>query len=168
MCTQGHSSKELTLLLSHCLLNQKIRAGRAYTPGVTQKLLGILSRYPVWLEQLPCPEFSFVGEREKKPKDAWEKLVGFREHCSNLAEKIKEGIRESVGSDIPFLFLSIARSPSCSSGEVYWGRRVIRGKGILVEELEKRIKLNLLEFDFTRVSWSLQRIEKYLKALGEL
>ncbi len=159
-------SKELTLLLSHCLLNQKIRAGRAYTPRITQRLLGILSRYPVWREQLPCPEFSFIGEREKKPKDAWEKLEGFREYCSNLAEKIKEGIRKLEGTNAELLLVTIARSPSCSSGEVYWGKKVIQGKGILVEELEERIKLNLLEFDFRRVSWSLERIEKYLKALG--
>ena len=159
-------SKELTLLLSHCLLNQKIRASGVCTPRITQRLLGILSRYPVWLEQLPCPEFSFIGGREKKPKDAWEKLEGFREHCSNLAEKIKEGIRTWVGTNAELLLVTIARSPSCSSGEVCWGRKVIRGKGILVEELEKRIKLNLLEFDFRRVSWSLERIEKYLKALG--
>jgi predicted secreted protein len=166
--TEGHSSKELTLLLSHCLLNQKTRAGRAYTPRVTQKLLEILSRYPVWLEQLPCPEFSFVGEREKKPKDAWEKLEGFREHCSNLADEIRERIKKLPGADTSLLLVSIARSPSCSSGQVYWGNRVIQAKGILVEELEKRIKLNLLEFDFRRVSWSLERMEKYLKALGEL
>jgi hypothetical protein len=168
MCTEGHSLKEPTLFLSHCLLNQRIRAGRAYTPGVTQKLLGILSGYPVWLEQLPCPEFSFLGERKKEPKDAWEKLKGFRQHCSNLAEEIKEEIRKLVDTDSRFLLVSIARSPSCSSGEVCWGRKVIQGKGILVEELEKRIKLNLLEFDFRRVSWSLERIEEYLKTLGEL
>lgn len=156
-------SKELTLLLSHCLLNQRVRAGEAYTPRVTQRLLRILSCYPVWLEQLPCPEFSLVGERERKPKDAWEKLKDFRQHCSSLADEIRERLRQLAVADTRLLLVSIARSPSCSSGKVYWGSKIIQGKGILVEELEKRIKLNFLEFDFRRDSWSLQRIEKYLK-----
>ena len=168
MYAEGYSSKDSTFLLSHCLLNQKVRAERTYTSGVTQRLLGILSHYPVWLEQLPCPEFSFVGERGRKPKDEWESLRGFKEHCSDLADEIEERIKELAEKDAPFLLLSIARSPSCSSGEVYRGKRLVGGKGILVEELEKRVKLNFLEFDFRRVSWSLQRIEKCLKVSGEL
>ena len=168
MYAQGHPPKNSTFLLSHCLLNQKVRAERAYTSGVTERLLGILSHYPVWLEQLPCPEFCFVGERERKSKDEWESLRGFRAHCSHLADEIEKRVRELAEKHAPFLLLSIARSPSCSSGQIYRGKRVFRGKGILVEELEKRVKLNYLEFDFRRVSWSLQRIDKCLKVLGKL
>jgi len=90
--------------------------------------------------------------------------------CLEILNQAVEQLK-SAGIDRPrtnaeLLLVTIARSPSCSSGEVYWGKKVIPGKGILVEELEERIKLNLLEFDFRRVSWSLERIEKYLKALG--
>jgi len=153
------------ILLSHCLLNQTTRAEEAITALATEKLLRLFSSYPIYLEQLPCPEFLFMGKRKKRTKDEWEKIPGFKKFCGELADQIREGIKRFDGKE-DFPLVTIGRSPCCSSGEVHIGKRIFAGKGLLVEELEKRMKLELVEFDFRRVAESIQRLKVFLEKNG--
>ncbi len=154
--------KKSFLLLSHCLLNQLTRAGGSYTEGATKKLLSLLSQYDIPVYQLPCPEYIFMGPREKRTQDAWERVKGFKNFCSELAEKVKEEIWDIV-HDKNLIMVAISRSPCCSASKVYRGDRIIEGKGLWVEELEKRFKLNIIEFDFKKVEESLKNINEFLK-----
>ncbi|MFQ6065716.1 MAG: hypothetical protein ACE5K3_00370 [bacterium] len=149
------------LLLSHCLLNQATRAEEVITAGATEKLLRLFSSYPIHLEQLPCPEFLFVGKRKKRTKDEWEKMADFKKFCGELADQIKDRVKRFDRKE-PFPLVSIARSPCCSSREILTDKRVFTGKGILVEELEKRINLEFLEFDFRSVNESIKRLKGFL------
>jgi predicted secreted protein len=149
------------LLLSHCLLNQATRAEEVITAGATEKLLRLFSSYPIHLEQLPCPEFLFVGKRKKRTKDEWEKMAGFKKFCGELADQIKERVKRFDRKET-FPLVTIARSPCCSSREVYIGKRILAGKGMLIEELEKRMKLEFLEFDFKSINESIKRLKGFL------
>jgi predicted secreted protein len=153
------------LLLSHCLLNQATRAEEVVTAGATEKLLRLFSSYPIHLEQLPCPEFLFMGKRKKRTKDEWEKVTGFKKFCGELADQIKERVKRFDRKEA-FPLVTIARSPCCSSREVYIGKRILAGKGLLVEELERRMKLELVEFDFGRIDESIQRLKVFLEKNG--
>lgn len=157
-----HIPNKLIILLSHCLLNQTTRAEETITALATEKLLQLFSSYPIHLEQLPCPEFLFMGKRKKRTKDEWEKIPGFKKFCGELADQIKEGVKRFDGKEA-FPLVTIARSPCCSSGEVHIGKRIFAGKGLLVEELEKRMKLELVEFDFRRVAESIERLKFFLE-----
>ncbi|UCG94159.1 MAG: hypothetical protein JSW13_06975 [Candidatus Aerophobus sp.] len=160
-----HIPNKPIILLSHCLLNQTTRAEETITALATEKLLQLFSSYPIHLEQLPCPEFLFMGKRKKRTKDEWEKMPGFKKFCGELADQIKEGAKRFDGKEA-FPLVTIARSPCCSSGEVYIGKRIFAGKGLLVEELEKRMKLELVEFDFRRVAESIERLKFFLEKNG--
>lgn len=157
-----HMPNKLIILLSHCLLNQTTRAEETITALATEKLLQLFSSYPIHLEQLSCPEFLFMGKRKKRTKDEWEKIPGFKKFCGELADQIKEGVKRFDGKEA-FPLVTIARSPCCSSGEVHIGKRIFAGKGLLVEELEKRMKLELVEFDFRRVAESIERLKFLLE-----
>jgi len=157
-----HIPNKPIILLSHCLLNQTTRAEETITALATEKLLQLFSSYPIHLEQLPCPEFLFMGKRKKRTKDEWEKIPGFKKFCGELADQIKEGVKRFDGKEV-FPLVTIARSPCCSSGEVHIGKRIFAGKGLLVEELEKRIKLERVEFDFRRVAESIERLKFFLE-----
>jgi predicted secreted protein len=152
---------EPIILLSHCLLDQATRAEGVITAGATEKLLRLFSSYPIHLEQLPCPEFLFVGKRKKRAKDKWEKIPGFKKFCGELADQIKDRVKRFDRKQA-FPLVTIARSPCCSSREVHTSKRVFVGKGILVEELEKRINLEFLEFDFRRVDESIKKLKVFL------
>lgn len=157
-----HMPNKPIILLSHCLLNQTTRAEETITALATEKLLQLFSSYPIHLEQLSCPEFLFMGKRKKRTKDEWEKIPGFKKFCGELADQIKEGVKRFDGKEA-FPLVTIARSPCCSSGEVHVGKRIFAGKGLLVEELEKRMKLELVEFDFRRVAESIERLKLFLE-----
>jgi len=156
-----HMLNKPIVLLSHCLLNQATRAEETITALATEKLLRLFSNYPIHLEQLPCPEFLFMGKRKKRTKDEWEKMPGFKKFCSELADQIKEGVKRFDGKET-FPLVTIAGSPCCSSREVHIGKRIFAGKGILVDELEKRMNLEFLEFDFRRIDESIKRLKSFL------
>ncbi len=146
---------------SHCLLNQRVRAGNSYTPGATQKFLTLLGRYPIYLYQLPCPEYTFLGDREKKTQDQWEKIEGFKDFCKKLALEVKKRCQEITKGKTPLL-IAIARSPCCSASLVYRGRSLVKGKGIWLQELEKNLRFDIIEFDFKKVEDSIEKIKAFL------
>lgn len=156
-----HMHDNPIVLLSHCLLNQTTRAEETVTASVTEKLLRLFSSYPVCLEQLCCPEFLFMGKRKKRTKDEWEKIPGFKKFCGELADQIKEAVKRFDRKET-FPLVTIAGSPCCSSEKVHLGKRVFAGKGILIEELEKRMNLEFLEFDFERIDESIDRLKVFL------
>jgi len=161
------TEREKILFLSHCLLNQLVRAGGSFTPGATGRLLRLLSGYSVFIYQLPCPEYIFLGERDKKSQDVWESFKGFKEFLSSLASEVKERTYQII-KDRDLVVIGIARSPCCSSSKIYRGCDLVEGKGLWILELEKRFKFDIIEFDFKKVDESLQKIKQFLdkKVIG--
>lgn len=150
------------VFLAHCLLNQLVRAGGSCNIFATQKLLKFLSDYSVCIYQLPCPEYLFAGRRDKKPQDAWEVIVGFKDFVSRLAAEVEEKTKQLIRSQ-EVLMIAISRSPCCSASTVYRGNDLIEGKGIWVSELEKIFKCTIIEFDYKKIDESICRIKEFLE-----
>ncbi len=122
----------------------------------------IISRHHPPLLQLPCPEFSFLGKREKMTYDQYEKLAGFREHCEKLADGIQEYLKKSGAH---CLVIGIAGSPSCSLSRIKVKEGKKKGKGIFMQELEKKVKGEFLDLDYDNPEASLAKVEERLQKL---
>jgi len=154
------------VLLSHCLLNQGVRAkGFPLEMKIQKEILEILSRYCLPILQLPCPEFSFLGEREKMTYDQYEKLAGFRQHCKRLVEQVEEYIKKSGKHSL--LVIGIAGSPSCSLSRITVRGEKRKGEGIFIQELKKKIEGEYLEMDYDNPEFSLRKVKERLKKLSD-
>lgn len=149
------------VLVSHCLLNQCTRAGQSVTTGVTPALLDVLARSGAQVYQLPCPEYRFLGFREKRTQDAWEAIPGFAAFVEDLADRYAKILSPLLGTRAAFL-IGIARSPCCSLSQVHRGEHVVSGKGLWVKQLQQHLALVPLEFDYKRVGDSLRALEQVL------
>ena len=159
------------LFVSHCLLNPEVRADGLSKPNVNivEAISELMFGHDVLLEQLPCPEFSFLGKRAKMTKDEYEELVGFRDHCSRLAQGVIKKLEDFADIDRKII-IGIARSPSCSISKVYRGEKLVNENGIFIEEIKKRIDKNtkflemkFLEIDYKNFADSLKKIKSLIK-----
>ncbi len=159
------------LFVSHCLLNPEVRADGLSKPDVnTVEIINeLVSEHNVLLEQLPCPEFSFLGKRAKMTKDEYEKLAGFRDHCSRLARGVVKKLEDFANIDRKII-IGIARSPSCSISKVYRRGKLVNEDGVFIEEIKKRIgkntkslEMKFLEIDYKNFVDSLKKIGSVIK-----
>lgn len=160
------------LFVAHCVLNQNVIASGLVKKGYTSvvwDLTELAKKYDIGLEQLPCPEFSFAGEREPMTYTQCEKISGFRTHCSNLAKEVADFIAELQKCGYEVLgIVGIARSPTCSASDVYVGktqaeRKLAKRTGIFIQELKKLVKIPIVDFDYRKGQKSLHSIESLLK-----
>ena len=154
------------LFVSHCLLNPEVRADGLSKPdaNIVETVCGLLSKHDILLEQLPCPEFSFLGKRAKMTKDEYETITGFREHCSRLAQNVVTMLEDFVDIDRKII-IGITRSPSCSLSNVYRGEKLVNENGIFIEEIKKRTGKNIkfLEIDYKNFADSIKKIGSAIK-----
>ncbi len=154
--------KKVILLLSHCLLNQKVRARGLFREGVEKRVFAWLEKMAFPVFQLPCPEFLFLGEREKKTYPEYLKLKGFKDFSLTLAREVKEFV-EKTG--LYPVIIGIKGSPSCSLSIVKVGEEWKEGKGIFIEALLNILEGEYVEVDYDDLEVSLERIEKVVKNL---
>ncbi len=148
------------ILLSHCLFNQEVRAkGFERDEKLVKRIFEIISKANLPVFQMPCPEFTFLGEREKMTYDEYEKLSKFREHCKELAEDVSNFIKKWNGEPI---IVGIAGSPSCSLSRVKVGNEKKKGTGIFMQELKRRIKGKYIEIDYDFPEESLRKFSKVI------
>ena len=153
------------LFVSHCLLNPEVRADGLSKPDVSivEAVGELMSGHDVLLEQLPCPEFSFLGKRAKMTKDEYEKITGFREHCSKLAQGVVKTLEDFADIDRKII-IGIARSPSCSLSKVYRGKELVSENGVFIEEIKKRTgkDIKFLEIDYKNFVDSIKHLNRNL------
>jgi len=169
-------NKSVVLVLAHCLLNQKVRAkGLTSHPEIKKKILKIAKEYDAEIQQLPCPEFLFLGKREPKTYDEYIETGGFKDLCEKLAENVVNNLKKT--GDCSVVVVGIARSPSCSVSYVYDRHNNLKkGEGIFMHFLHKRIpvcsdpqkvgeKAVFTEIDYREVDASIEKIEKTFKTI---
>ncbi len=157
-------SKKIILLLSHCLLNQEVRAEELTPHPEALGWIGkILEEFAVGIYQMRCPEFEFLGRRRKMRYDEYANLKGFKEHCEKIAEEVANYVNRLSSSHV--VVVGIARSPSCSLSKVNIEGRWIEGKGIFMESLQKSVKASFLEWDYECSSCSYENLKEYLKSM---
>ncbi|MEM2146809.1 MAG: hypothetical protein QW279_15705, partial [Candidatus Jordarchaeaceae archaeon] len=144
------------LAVAHCILNRSTRwwqKGKLIenNKGSVTQILQFLSNNKIGVFQLPCPEFTFLGNpRPSMTKDDYESLSGFKEHCKKLALESAMNIKILIemGSKpkiTVFAIIGVGRSPSCaitSSPRKINGKiEYVKEKGLFFEFLEKETKM---------------------------
>jgi predicted secreted protein len=148
-------NETFVLVVAHCILNRSTRWWQNGQPlernqGPVSQILQFLSGNKIGVVQLPCPEFTFLGNpRSPATKDDYESLSGFREHCKRLANDSAIHIKRltEMGRNPKIVVLAVAgveRSPSCgvectprkTNGKV----KYVEERGIFFELLEKEME----------------------------
>lgn len=134
------------IFTAHCVLNQNsvIREWER-AQGAFNDILRVLLDHNISIVQLPCPEFTFLGEaRPPKTKEEYD-IPEYREVCVQLAKKTIEQIKEYKTYDYKILgVLGIEGSPSCDT---------LGKKGIFMEELIQLMykeNISLCSFDIPK------------------
>lgn len=137
-------------LLSHCLANQNAKVDEyAQCPGVVAPVIALLRECGYVLQQMPCPEMTFLGvTRWWQVKEQYD-TPGYRRHCRALAESVADLLEPHLAAGCRDLVI-IGVDGSGSSAVTFtgigpdWGGRpedipwqVVPGKGVWIEELER-------------------------------
>ena len=116
------------ILISHCVLNQNaVVRDWERAVGAYNDIAMVLLEQDFGIVQLPCPEFSMLGE--ERPPLTWEEydVPPYRTHCRELAAEPAKQIKEYVKKGYQIVgLLGIQESPSCDT---------TRKRGIFMEEL---------------------------------
>ncbi|MEM2635091.1 MAG: hypothetical protein QW372_06460, partial [Nitrososphaerales archaeon] len=135
--------KELKFVaVAHCILNRGTRwwiEGKRVEGGIVKKVVDKLAEINIGIYQLPCPEFTFLGNpRAQMTKDEYESLKCYKKHVRKLAKKVSMEIESLIkmGKE-PKLkivgLIGIARSPSCATKCIPVGNGYREGMGIFFE-----------------------------------
>jgi predicted secreted protein len=75
------------VFLANCLLNQNAKVAQfAFYPGVVYPIVDLLRSRGYEVEQLPCPETTFMGvNRWWQTKDQYD-TPKYRKHCRTIAK----------------------------------------------------------------------------------
>ncbi|MBS4538762.1 hypothetical protein GOQ27_09820 [Clostridium sp. D2Q-11] len=124
-----HRKKQI-IYIAHCVLNQNsvIREWER-AQGAFNDIIRVIIDNNISIIQLPCPEFTFLGEdRPPKTKEEYD-TPEYREICTNLASKVVNQMKEYLNHEYKIIgILGIMGSPSCDT----LGKR-----GIFIEELQQ-------------------------------
>lgn len=141
--------RRLHALLSHCLANQNAKVDEyAMAPGMVRPFVERLQRAGYRIQQMPCPEMTFLGaNRWWQVREQYD-TPGYRAHCRALAGNVADilGALVSGGAD-DLILLGVEGSGSSAISVTgigpKWGGRPedipwqpVSGKGVWIEELE--------------------------------
>lgn len=143
-------ARRLHALLSHCLANQNAKVDEyALAPGVIRPVIERLQQKGYRIQQMPCPEMTFLGaNRWWQVREQYD-TPGYRAHCRALAETVASVLAALIagGSD-DLILLGVEGSGSSAISVTgigpSWGGRpegipweAVPGKGVWIEELEQ-------------------------------
>jgi predicted secreted protein len=153
--------KKRVVFFAHCLLNQNSKVAEfARYAGVVSPIVELARERGYVLEQLPCPELLAMGiTRWWTTKDIYDN-PGYRRHCATLAKSTADVIERYFKKGYDVRLIGLDGSPSSGvrftgTSEPTWGGRpraaveefkIVPGKGVWIEELEKEIRHRGLPF----------------------
>lgn len=160
MLSDGRTRR--VVLLSHCILNQNVRyTGGAHHAAVMEEVVDVLRMGGVGFVQMPCPEFALAGVNRPAASKEMYDTPRFREICASIAVSIADQAEEYAESGFAVLaLLGIERSPSCGVKQTTTRPRsgggvatVTKGRGILIEELQREFATRHLQIPFRGLDW---------------
>lgn len=159
------------IFVSHCLLNQNVRAiGRERFQGSFKDLLELFAASGIGIVQLPCPQIEFNGGLNRKPKtkSACE-INGYRNQCHKLSVNLINQIESYLRNNYEVLgILGVELSSSCGVHQILNGRKNVPGKGILIEEIEnemqkKNFQVPIIGVNLNNIYSSIEKVQSLLK-----
>lgn len=116
------------VVLAHCILNQNsvVRGWARARGSFSNVVKGFLDR-EVGIFQLPCPEFTYLGEaRPPMTREEYD-TPEYRAHCRHLLEPVAKQLGEYVSNGYEIIgVVGIEESPSCD---------VLGRRGVFMEVL---------------------------------
>jgi predicted secreted protein len=132
------------VFLANCLLNQNAKVAEfALYPGVVGPVVDLFRQKGFEVEQLPCPELTFMGiNRWWQTKDQYD-TPGYRKHCRRLAKVTADLIEHYKRAGCKVYLVGLDGSPLATL-EQY---QVVPGRGVWIEELLEELKRRGITFD---------------------
>jgi predicted secreted protein len=158
------------VFVPHCILNQNVRAvGKEKSDGTIKEIVNFFAEAEVGIIQLPCPEVEFDGglDRQLKAKENYNTF--YRECCREISLKILKEVRKYLEKEYKVIgILGIEFSPTCGVYRIENGKRIVPGKGILIEELEKEMQkenfqVPIIAVNLNNIFSSLEKLSLLLK-----
>jgi predicted secreted protein len=133
-------SDRKVVFVPHCILNQNVRAAGERSNGSIKEIVKFFAEAEVGIVQLPCPEIEFNGlERRFRAKETCNK--NYRNRCREISLNVMKTVKSYLEKDYTVLgILGIEFSPTCGVYRIENGSKIIPGKGVLTEELEKEMQ----------------------------
>jgi predicted secreted protein len=147
--------------VAHCLINQNAKVSEfAKCPGVVTPLVDRLRAHGYEIQQLPCPEMSFLGvARWWQSREQYD-TPGYRRHCRALARTVVDTVGLHIEHGYDVVIIGLDGSPSSgvrlTSTKTSWGGRPegavaggsdrIAGMGVWMAELKEEFGSRGLPF----------------------
>ena len=161
------------VFVSHCLLAQGVRAeGLAkYFPATVRPVVQFCLDNDINIAQMPCPELLCpAGGLVRAPHGKkWYEQAGLRETSRRIAESQVEYMRRLIKAGFELLaVIGMEFSPACAVNYLNRGARIIKEKGIYVEELQAALARESIDVRFVGVNQrALKKLERDLHRLLE-
>jgi len=156
------------VFVSHCLLAQVVRAKGLVkvSPAIVKQVVQFCMDNDINVFQMPCPELLCAagGLGRDLHGKAWYEKNGLRETSSEIAKEQVNYMAKLIRAGFEILaIIGVEFSPACAPSYLNRGRRIVKGKGIYIEELERELKLQKLRIPFIGVNqrWT-RKLEKQL------
>ena len=154
------------VFIPFCLLAQGLRAEGIVKkfPATVKPVVNLLEEYQVNLIQMPCPEIEYEGIKRKPAGKAKYDNEIYRNICRKYANQITSFIENLIENEYEILaILGIEKSPSCAINYLFEKGRMVRGKGVYMEELKKNLEERNINIPFLGIN-----INGMNKTLAEL
>jgi predicted secreted protein len=154
-------NKRKVAYVAHCLANQNAKVSEfAKCPGMVTPLVDRLRANGYEIQQLPCPEMSFLGvARWWQSREQYD-TPGYRRHCRALARTVVDTVSLHTEHGYDVVIIGLDGSPSSgvrlTSTKTSWGGRPegavaggsdrIAGMGVWMTELKE-------EFESRGLAW---------------
>lgn len=159
------------VFVPHCILNQNVRAvGKEKSYGTVKEIIKFFAEAEIGIIQLPCPEVEFDGglERQFKTKENYNNEI-YRRCCREISLKILKEVRKYLDKEYKVIgILGIEFSPTCGVYRIENERKILPGKGILIEELENEMQkenfqVPIISVNLNNIFSSLEKLSLLLK-----
>jgi predicted secreted protein len=159
------------VFVPHCILNQNVRAvGKEKSNGTVKEVVNFFAEAEIGMVQLPCPEVEFDGglERSFKTKNSYNNEV-YRRHCREISLEILKAVKKYLDKEYKVVgILGIEFSPTCGIYRIEDGKKIVPGKGVLFEELEremqtKNFQVPIIAVNLNNVYSTLEKLSILLK-----
>lgn len=159
------------VFVPHCILNQNVRAlGKEKSNGTIKEVVKFFAEAEVGIVQLPCPEVEFDGglNRISKTKENYN-TENYRKNCREISLEILKSVKKYLDKDYKVLgILGIEFSPTCGVYRIENGKKIVPGKGVLIEELEiemqkKNFQVPIIAVNLNNIFSTLEKLSLLLK-----
>ena len=158
-------SERKVVFVPHCILNQSVRTQGG--DGSIKEIVKFFAEAEIGIVQLPCPEVEFGGTLERKFVSKENHCRRYRNLCRKISLNILSEVKRYLEKEYSVLgILGVEFSPTCGVYRIENKKRIVAGKGILTEELERQMKSE--NFQVPIISVNLSNVFSTLEKLSLL